>query len=174
MPPLRGALNILVVVRGLGGLWHGAAWTFVIWGALHGVALVTERLAGQRAPGPWRRLPAGLRAALRWALTFHLVVVAWVFFRAADAQQAWAVFAGLGHGLGAALEIPGFSRTDLAIGAVGIAVVELVEWRHEHGGIQVALAARPRALRWGLYAAALVGTLFGGVFTSRQFIYFQF
>ena len=74
---LRTARNVMITML-LGGLWHGAAWTFVIWGAIHGVGLVIERT---------------LRRKFRWAMprvgrvistfvTFHVVVLAWVFFRA--------------------------------------------------------------------------------------------
>jgi hypothetical protein len=57
----------------LGGLWHGAAWTFVLWGAFHGAGLVTEHALGSR----WSRLPAWLR----WFVTFHLIVFGWILFR---------------------------------------------------------------------------------------------
>jgi D-alanyl-lipoteichoic acid acyltransferase DltB (MBOAT superfamily) len=63
----------------LGGLWHGAAWTFVIWGAIHGGALVAERVIRAR----WQPvgLPRPLVGAGQWLLTFHIVCLAWVFFR---------------------------------------------------------------------------------------------
>lgn len=78
----RTYANILLVFL-LSGLWHGAGWTFVLWGALHGLAQILERLWGGRR----ERLP-GL---LRWALTFAFVNVAWVFFRAPDVSAAAAV-----------------------------------------------------------------------------------
>jgi alginate O-acetyltransferase complex protein AlgI len=64
----------------LGGLWHGAAWTFVMWGALHGAYLVGERVVKER----WqpRGYPSQAVAIGQWLLTFHLVCFAWVFFRA--------------------------------------------------------------------------------------------
>ena len=64
----------------LGGLWHGAAWTFVVWGALHGGYLVAERVVKER----WqpRGYPAEVVRVGQWLLTFHLVCIAWVFFRA--------------------------------------------------------------------------------------------
>ena len=66
----------------LGGLWHGAAWTFVAWGTLHGGWLVLERAFGKRS---WfRRLPH----AVRVGLTFLIVSLAWVFFRAPDLHAA--------------------------------------------------------------------------------------
>ncbi len=70
----------------LGGLWHGAAWTFVMWGALHGSYLVAERAIKAR----WepRGHPAELVRVGQWLLTFHLVCFAWIFFRAETFTQA--------------------------------------------------------------------------------------
>ena len=78
----RTYLNLFLVML-IGGLWHGAAWNFVIWGALHGVLLASERLRGKAAL--YGRLPAPARVAM----TFGLVLVTWVFFRAADVTQAF-------------------------------------------------------------------------------------
>ena len=88
----------------LGGLWHGASWTFVIWGALHGLYLLVNH--AWRASGLGTRLgapfPRWLRVATAVALTFVATVFAWVFFRAADLPAAWLMVKGmLGlHGLG--------------------------------------------------------------------------
>jgi alginate O-acetyltransferase complex protein AlgI len=78
----------------IGGLWHGAAWTFVVWGAIHGSALVIERR--------WtaRRVAAGtvdgpFTPVVRWVVTFNVVCLAWVFFRAATFSQAWSMLSGL-------------------------------------------------------------------------------
>jgi alginate O-acetyltransferase complex protein AlgI len=62
----------LMLTMVLGGLWHGAAWPFVLWGAFHGAGLVTEHVIGGRFKTP---------AWLRWAVTFHLVVFGWILFR---------------------------------------------------------------------------------------------
>jgi alginate O-acetyltransferase complex protein AlgI len=62
----------LMITMVLGGLWHGAAWTFVLWGAFHGLGLVAEHALGGRL-----RLPAWLR----WLVTFHLIVFSWILFR---------------------------------------------------------------------------------------------
>jgi alginate O-acetyltransferase complex protein AlgI len=80
--PLRTYVNLLVVML-LGGLWHGAAWTFVVWGGLHGVLLALERAGGKTAA--YAKLPASLRVAV----TFVTVLVTWVFFRAADLPHAF-------------------------------------------------------------------------------------
>src|SRR5919202_226291 len=62
----------LMLTMVLGGLWHGAAWPFVLWGAFHGAGLVTEHVIGGRLKTP---------AWLRWAVTFHLVVFGWILIR---------------------------------------------------------------------------------------------
>jgi alginate O-acetyltransferase complex protein AlgI len=79
--PARTYINLFVVMV-LGGLWHGAAWTFVVWGALHGLLLASERLRGKAAF--YARLPASARVAL----TFVAVLITWVFFRANDLPHA--------------------------------------------------------------------------------------
>jgi alginate O-acetyltransferase complex protein AlgI len=84
----------LMLTMLIGGLWHGAAWTFVVWGGLHGAALVYERWRsdrlGGRAPVPtgWARWRARL-------VTFHFVCLAWIFFRADSFAAAWDMIEGL-------------------------------------------------------------------------------
>lgn len=85
----------LGVVMVLGGLWHGAAWTFVLWGTLHGLWLALERAAGKRS------LYRGLPRPARVALTFLVVLVGWVFFRAPDLGSALRYLESMA-GLGAA------------------------------------------------------------------------
>jgi D-alanyl-lipoteichoic acid acyltransferase DltB (MBOAT superfamily) len=87
---LRTARNLLLTMV-LGGIWHGANWTFLCWGALHGAALAAERLV----PG-LRNPPSSAAAAiLRWAITFHVVVACFVLFRAPDLATAGAMAARL-------------------------------------------------------------------------------
>jgi alginate O-acetyltransferase complex protein AlgI len=81
--PGRTYVNLALTML-LGGLWHGASWNFVIWGAFHGALLALERFAGVE------RLYGWMPRALRVAWTFTLVLVSWVFFRAADLPAALA------------------------------------------------------------------------------------
>ncbi|WP_269523944.1 MBOAT family O-acyltransferase [Coraliomargarita parva] len=67
----------------IGGLWHGASWTFVIWGALHGGACMLHRL--------WMKLGLKIPKLMAWALTFLFINLTWVFFRADSLEQAWSV-----------------------------------------------------------------------------------
>ena len=80
----------IMVTMGLGGLWHGASFNFVIWGLLHGAALVVERMLGATGEGG-RRLPA----ALSWFITFHFVCLTWVFFRSPSLEATQAYFSTL-------------------------------------------------------------------------------
>lgn len=79
--------NIMIVFL-LSGLWHGAGWGFILWGALHGLAQVAERLLKGRFSPP---------KPLAWALTFAFVNLAWVFFRAEGLHQAFTLLGGLLH-----------------------------------------------------------------------------
>src|SRR5213082_2782018 len=91
--PVRAATN-LVIVMFLGGLWHGAAWTFVVWGLLHGSYLVIERVIRVLFENkPWASSPL-TRAAAGFA-TYGAVCIAWVFFRPSDLQIAMRILAGI-------------------------------------------------------------------------------
>ncbi len=99
----RTYVNLALVML-LGGLWHGAAWNFVIWGAIHGVLLGAERAMGKDSP--YRRLPAPLRTGI----TFVLVLFTWVFFRAPDLAASTSYLAsmfGLGPDAGGGLLVRG-------------------------------------------------------------------
>src|SRR5262249_43992995 len=104
-------VNLLVTML-LGGLWHGANWTFIVWGGLHGVYLVVNHF--------WRYITAGMGLPRRfpkmyaggaWAMTLLAIVVGWVFFRSesvADATKvlrAMASFNGFGVSVGSASEV---------------------------------------------------------------------
>jgi alginate O-acetyltransferase complex protein AlgI len=80
--PARSALNVLVTML-LGGLWHGAGWGFIVWGAMHGGVIVGERALGFRG-----QRPGSFRWLFWWIITQMWVMVAWVFFRAPDLRAA--------------------------------------------------------------------------------------
>jgi alginate O-acetyltransferase complex protein AlgI len=88
--PGRTYVNLMLTML-LGGLWHGAAWTFVVWGFIHGGVLALERLLKPTVGPMTARWPAAARALAGWAYTLLVVLVAWVFFRAPDFGTAAAV-----------------------------------------------------------------------------------
>jgi alginate O-acetyltransferase complex protein AlgI len=91
----RTLLNLMITML-LGGLWHGASWSFVIWGGLHGSYLVIERFGLSR----WKlwQAPTRVMACVRWFVTFHLVCFAWIFFRARSLGSAAQMIGNLLHG----------------------------------------------------------------------------
>ncbi len=93
---LRTMVNLMLTML-LGGLWHGASWTFVIWGGLHGSYLVIERYVFAR----WKYWQAQTRtmAIVRWLVTFNLVCFAWIFFRAKTFTDASHMIGNLVHGV---------------------------------------------------------------------------
>jgi D-alanyl-lipoteichoic acid acyltransferase DltB (MBOAT superfamily) len=89
----------LMLTMLIGGLWHGAAWTFVVWGGLHGLALAGERWWHDRSPAP-ARSPSGWPRWRARILTFHFVCFAWIFFRSDSFGSAWEMIEGLFTGWG--------------------------------------------------------------------------
>jgi alginate O-acetyltransferase complex protein AlgI len=111
----------LILVMVLGGLWHGANWTFVIWGAWHGGLLALERYVGQSVTGKpkrWGEIPAWLAVPR----TLFLVIIGWVTFRATSASEAFNFYAGMfglnGFALSEAVawQITGLQLTMLVLG----------------------------------------------------------
>jgi alginate O-acetyltransferase complex protein AlgI len=92
----------LMLTMLIGGLWHGASWTFVVWGGIHGVGLAVERLAADRraAFGLPEPPDTAMRRFVRWFVTFHIVCLAWVFFRSPSLARAFDMLGGLFTGWG--------------------------------------------------------------------------
>ncbi|MBM4376221.1 MAG: MBOAT family protein [Deltaproteobacteria bacterium] len=158
----------LMVTMVLGGLWHGASWTFVSWGALHGLGLVVVRvLGGETGSGAPQRSVAERLAA--WFVTFHFVCFAWVFFRASSFHNAAAVFRQLGaRGGGAGLLSP------LMTGWLAMSLAALSVPRRVVGSLRERFIGLPAWLQGGVLF--LVAVLLHEVSSAERvpFIYFQF
>ena len=174
---LRTAFNLMATMV-LGGLWHGANWTFVVWGALHGVYLIGHRLsnaaferAGVRPGGPTSRL----LSLLGLPLTFALVLVTWVFFRASGFSDAWTVLTamiGLHESAGPAVGFRLYEIGIVGIAALLVALEPLLVQVSERRGIGWWWRV-PFWLRGGAYAGLVLSIVaFGG--TTQKFIYFDF
>jgi alginate O-acetyltransferase complex protein AlgI len=153
------------------GLWHGANWTFVVWGLIHGLIFVPLLLMKARgAEFASARTHAGLRELPQILFTFHVVLLAWVFFRAQSLTHAGVVLERV------------FTDTDLWQLArlalrlkLLVALLLVFEWtqrRHTHP-LQ-ALARAPAWLRWTTYNALALGIFYLGTFSNEPFLYFQF
>ncbi len=183
----RRYYNLLITFL-LSGLWHGAAWTYIIWGGLHGLfligAIVTEGGRGRlgRALGlhRWPRL----QLAQQTLTTFLLVDLAWIFFRANNVQDAFHITGNLFTGLDGFLTADAFSlwaplvgagRSDMFLAVAGIAVMEAVQWLDRRRGAMAWLAERSAWQRWALYSGLLASIIFlGSYYHTSPFIYFQF
>ena len=165
----RAAIN-LVIVMFLGGLWHGAAWTFVVWGLLHGFYLVIEHAL--RAFFGNKTWTDSLAVKILLGLvTYAAVCLAWVFFRAADFTVATRMLRGMfgGHTSGDAILS---TREMLQIGIVTFFMI-LAHWSLRDISIEQAVERLPRWLVttvWAVMACAII--LNQG--NSNAFIYFQF
>ncbi len=146
----------LVATMGLAGLWHGAGWTFIVWGVAHGIALALAVL--------WRRLGLRLPVAAGWALTMLFVIATWVLFRAEtlgaattilEAMLAWRPWTGL----------PGWRTILLALAIAALGPTSQ----------QVIAAMRPRTwVAVGAATATAAAVLTLNESPSYEFIYFQF
>ncbi|MHB1110451.1 MAG: MBOAT family O-acyltransferase [Devosia sp.] len=180
----RTYFNVMAVFI-VSGLWHaglgyGVGWTFLVWGAMNGVyqwaGLATSPVwaaLSQKAPklakSPWL-------GGLRILLTFHLILLSWVFFRAVSIDQAVLVLQKIWNGLP---DIPGILAhypftADHLTGAVLIVLLFGIEVLDERRSVAERLAAMPRPVRWASYYAVIFAIVILGRWQGAEFIYMQF
>lgn len=155
----------LVVTMGLGGLWHGAGWTFIVWGLMHGVYLVVHRL--------WRSSGLALPKSLAWTMTFFAVVIGWVMFRAESIGAALAIYGDMFYG---AMEAPRLIQArDLmqitALAGVAFLLPNSVEWLR--GSPTQSSRFRPTAI-CALGTAVLLVASAMNLHRTAEFLYFNF
>jgi D-alanyl-lipoteichoic acid acyltransferase DltB (MBOAT superfamily) len=183
--PARLYKNLMVVFL-ICGLWHGANWTFVGWGLIHGFYLIVGlasmdiRSKITRALG-LDRIPAFHRG-LQVFTTFILVSLAWVFFRADSLYDAvyivthlhtgWTdIFAG--NKLGALIFL-GRPKSQLIIALSSLVFVSFIHFIETHDNMRHMLSTKPISLRWAVYYIMMVAVLLLSAPGSQKFIYFQF
>jgi len=158
----------------LSGFWHGANWTFIAWGAFHALLFLpliltgnNRKYTGEVAEG---RLLPSFREALQIILTFLLVLIGWIFFRAENIDHALLFIGRLFDR--SMFTVPG-TLYAARVGLAAAALMLAVEWYHRdrQHGLQLSMKSRP--LRWTVYFALIFAIwLFGG--SQATFIYFQF
>jgi alginate O-acetyltransferase complex protein AlgI len=191
----RQQTNLMLTML-LGGLWHGAGWTFVVWGGLHGVYLMLYH-AWRRGVARWGNAApslvraAALAAPLAWLTTFLAIVIAWVFFRSPDLPSAWSMLRGMAGLNGALLPeqivafLPALGQIAGSAGKVPFladgTVMGCVEMLAMLALGMTLVIAAPNLQRLGTRwryalivpcaALALQRVVYG---TSSEFLYFQF
>jgi len=167
----RRVLANLLITMLLGGLWHGAAWNFLIWGGLHGVLLIGHRLLTRRASD--ESAPLRWRDAPRILLLFHAVCLLWIFFRASSLGDAGVILEQLFSGSYAWQSWP-LLQIGIVLLCCGLQLAE--RWVRTH------LPELRRSLEGSSWGAAIEGATLGLVAAlavaaggaGGEFIYFQF
>jgi len=181
----RWYFNLFIVLL-ICGLWHGANWTFVVWGGLHGIYLVfsafTQKMREKiRKAIGLDRVPR-LHHDLKIVVTFFLVCFAWIFFRANNISDAIYIISHLFTGWEDIFHADdlmknllwGSLKFEWIIALASVGVLILVERGTGHGSIAEMISAKPIWIRWPAYYFIFLSILLFGVFGKKQFIYFQF
>jgi len=169
------------------GLWHGANWTFVMWGALHGFylvfALVTKNTRAKINEALGLTKVPKLLALLQTLITFFLAAMAWVFFRAKTISDAFYIikysFVGFGESIHKFLHHQlnlheGMRGFDFRLGILAILLMETLHILQNKVNLTQWLMSRPILVRWSIYYGAVLLILWFGVYENKKFIYFQF
>ena len=166
----------------LSGLWHGANWTYVVWGGLNGLYLIGAVLTKDWQP--LNRVP-GVGGVLSVLSVFALISLSWIFFRAASMADAIYIvtrwFSNAGQWMS---QLSDASYVDAYIYAherrlfhmsfTSVIVLQLVEYVNSRRPLAREFAARPAVFRWAVYVLLTYITINSGSMTERPFIYFQF
>lgn len=180
----RQYLNLMLVFVA-SGLWHaglgyGVGWTFLAWGALNGgyqwAGLATRplwRWLGAKLP---RVAHSGVWTAVRVLVTFHLIAITWIFFRAKTLADAWTILRKVGGNLAALPNLLAHYpyTADHLLGFALIATLLAIELLDERRSIFLRLAAARTAWRWAASYAGIFALLLLGRWQAREFIYMQF
>lgn len=170
-------LNLMIVFI-VSGLWHGANWTFVIWGALHGIYLVfsiaLSKVMAKTFYMSKTLLFTPTLNLIKTLITFNLVTFAWIFFRSNSLTDAWYIVTHLFTDIEFTLSFGvGFGKTAGIIVIFSIVFMEVVEFVHQQKGL--ILRQQPIIFRWSFYYVVVISILlFGELYSQSRFIYFQF
>jgi alginate O-acetyltransferase complex protein AlgI len=168
----RTYINLMITML-LGGLWHGAAWTFVIWGGYHGLLLCIHhgmRDWLKKIIEPKAAVPRAIWLLIRIVVFFHLICFGWLLFRAASMEQVAimtrAIFTSVSQ-----LDLETQLIETLVVCAVVLLIVQLAQAMTDEKLVAWKL---PIPIRAVAYAAVFLGIIIFGVTGGRAFIYFQF
>ncbi len=180
----KWVLNLFIVFM-VSGIWHGANWTFIVWGALHGlfniVSILTKSAQDKFWQNPFIKSIAWLRRPFDILTTFLLVGFAWIFFRANSISDASYItthlFEGIKLNLGylkASLNSMGLGLNELMTCLLVIVCLEIFQYFHRKKNLFHSVLELHWIFRWPIYYAVLYIIVKFGVWGEQQFIYFQF
>lgn len=173
----------LFIVFMISGIWHGAGWPFVMFGLVHAIWIIVENATRKLRANI--KLPALVNSIGGWFITFHIVVLGFVFFRATDMQNAWDVLGTLSlniktfttelSALVDAVHSVNALRVPLMFMILSMLLFALIEVVLLKVDIRTVMSRSPKLMRWlGYYFIIAWILLFGVYETTPKFIYFQF
>jgi len=186
--PWRWYMNLAIVFL-VSGLWHGGKSTFVIWGALHALYVLSEIWLGRASLWGMARVGRENQSLLpNWlktVLTFHLILFSWIFFRANNLDDALLIIQNIGRmattmplvSLFAPWRDAGVAdaNTEMILSVVLIIVLEIIQWFERYiASMERTFISNPLWLRWLSYVAMAIAITNLGVSIDTPFIYFQF
>ena len=183
----RWYLNLFIVFL-ISGLWHGANWTFIIWGALHGFylifSIVTKNIRNSLINFIGLKSAPLLYNSIQIITTFILTTFAWIFFRAKSISIAIYI---IKHSItGMYLNMKnifhheqlnlnlGLSNFEIFVGVFSVILMEIIHILQNKYQLVAWLKSKPTFFRWSIYYTFITFILFFGIYEKRQFIYFQF
>lgn len=179
----RRYFNLFLVFL-VSGFWHGASWTFIIWGALHGMYQIVGLLTRDFRRRLTAFLPTWLDHGLDVIATGALVTFAWIFFRAHSFSDAWYVITHMlapSHAVAEGVDRYGrlsvylsYSRQEWLFMVAGVSTLLAFELAQRRYDIEALLVRQSAGLRWTTYFALVITIAGCGAFEKVQFIYFQF
>lgn len=178
--------NLLIVFL-LSGVWHGANWTFLVWGAIHGFYLIIENAFYNRFDN-LRKWDSWYAAFIKRSIVFSLVTFSWIFFRAQDLSDSMYIVRNLfinipyqfnsiitnEHLLRLKLLYLGQSGQQFFLAIIFISLMMFIHYLQKNETFDVWLSNRNKKSRWFIYYSMVFIFIFFGVFNRSDFIYFQF
>lgn len=177
-----GIIYALTVTFVLFGLWHGASWSFVVFGFVQSLALSYEILTKKIRKSLSQKIPSGIYNPLSILITFIFVCYSAVFFRANDLKDAIYIILNSFNNFAdifsftavkAHINNLGLNKWDVLVSGAGILLIMATHLSH-YPGINEALEKKPSYVRWSVYIILILTIIFLGTFMSKDFMYFQF
>lgn len=185
----RQYFNLLLTFT-ISGFWHGANWTYIVWGILNGIYLLLEHATYNIRASIFRifwlnKIP-GLGSALGIISTFILICYAWIYFRANSVSEAWYISSHISQGIEGLLDIvwwnkfltiqkSGLDGFDFGVVLIAISFMEFFHYFHRESSLRHILEGRSVYLRYFFYCFLVTSIMVFGAFSKpQQFIYFQF
>lgn len=170
----------LLIISLISGLWHGANWTFIIWGALNGFYLAFSSMTKNFRAKSIQilridKIPV-FYSMMQIGVTFILINIGWIFFRANSLDDAWYIITHIHiiNGINDSIMSLGLRRLELLIAVISITFMIFVHILQENKSIMSYFSRKPRWAKWTIYIIFINLILSFGVFNYTQFIYFQF